>query len=107
MADMSATGSSWFCVILGVAILAEVAVLFVRGRTATAKHTPRGQLPMLASMAVMLITQGGSRLARLHGPEMAIATVVELGGAAGTLYFAIQSKRALRAASVGADDLET
>ncbi len=101
MASMFASGSAWFCLIVGVAVLVEAAVFFVlRRRPGGGGRGPRGgQLPMLVSMGVMLISGSAARLGGLTGAGMTAAFLVGTAGAVATLVFATRSMRARRRAA--------
>jgi len=93
MASMFASGSSWFSLIVGVAILVEVAVVTaVRRRTDSGRRTPHGgQRLMLLSLGVMLISGSVARLGRLTGAEMTCAFLVGMASALLAIVFAIRS----------------
>lgn len=101
MAGMFASGSAWFCLIVGGALLVEAAVFFVlRRRPGSGRRGPRGgQLQMLLSMGVMLVSGSVARLGGLAGAEMTAAFVVGAVGAVATLVFAIRSLGAQRRAA--------
>jgi hypothetical protein len=110
MADMTmfATGSDWFCLIVGVALFVEVAALLVvRRRPGGGKGGPRGdQVPTLLSIGVALVSGSASRLVGLTGAPMTAATVVGLAGAVATLVFATRSLRMLRRAAPPSQEQE-
>ncbi|MEV7393712.1 MULTISPECIES: hypothetical protein [unclassified Streptomyces] len=93
MAIMFSASSAWFGLVVGVALLLEVAVLFVLGqRRDEAKRRPRNrQLPMLLCLGVMLATSGAARLRGWTGTGMTVAFGVGMVAAAATVVFAIRS----------------
>jgi hypothetical protein len=99
MASMFASGSTWLCLVVGVVVLAEAAVLFVLrvgSGTGAERRGPRGQLPMLVSLGVALISGSVARLVGLSGAGLTVAFLIGAIGAVGALVFAIRSLGALR-----------
>jgi hypothetical protein len=99
MAGMSASGSAWFCVVVGVLLLVEAAVFFVGHRrpgSDAGRRGPRGQVPILALSGVMLISGNVTRLAGSSGAVSTVADLIGTVAAVSILIFAIRYLRALR-----------
>lgn len=95
------SGSAWFCLIVGIAVLVEAAVLFVLGRRpAGGRRGPLGgQWPMLLSMGVMLTSGSVAHLGRFTGAGMTAAFLVGVVCAVATIVLAIRSLDARRRAA--------
>ncbi|MET7684268.1 hypothetical protein [Streptomyces sp. NPDC005423] len=93
MTIMFSASSAWLGLVVGVALLLEVAVLFVIGqRRDEAKRRPRSrQVPMLFCMGVMLATSGAARLRGWTGIGMTVVLGVGMVAAVATVVFAIRS----------------
>jgi hypothetical protein len=90
---MFASGSAWFCLVVGLALLAEAALIPVlrRRRDSGRLGARTGQRPMLVSMGVMLLSESVPRLAGLSGAWTTTAFLVGLAGAVTTLVLATRS----------------
>lgn len=98
MASMYDSGTAWFCLIVGAALVVEAAVLVVlRRRPGGGRRGPRA--PMLLSMGVMLLSESVSRLGRLTGAGKTAASLVGMAGAMTTIVFAIRTLDARRRAA--------
>ena len=101
MTSVFDSGSAWFCLIVGAAILVEAAVLFVLHRRPGGKrHGPSGgQVPMLLLMGIMLLSESVPRLGKLTGVGMTAALLIGVASAVATLVFAIRLSDAQRRAA--------
>jgi hypothetical protein len=93
MASMFSTGSAWFGLAVGIALLVEAVVFFVlRHRPGSARRRAGGgALPMLLCMGVMFTSRGAASLRGWSGAGMATVFLVGMVAAVATVVFAARS----------------
>lgn len=93
MAGMFPSGSAWFGLAVGAALLVECTAFFVfRHRPGSARRRPRGsQSPMLLCMGVMLTSGSAARLCGWTGVGMRTVFLIGMVAAVATAVFAIRS----------------
>ena len=87
MASMFSTGLAWFGLALGIALVAEAAVIFVLRR----RRTGGSQLPMLLCMGVMFTSRSAASLRGWTGPGMTTVFAVGMLAAVAAIVFATRS----------------
>ena len=98
MTGVFGTVSAWFTLVLGVVLLVESGVFFVRGRRLdrdkrVSSYRP---LPMLLCLGITLICGSVVRLDGLTGAGKLAAFLIGMLSALAAVFFAVRARAAMR-----------